>query len=193
MEVTTVRKRVTLAGAGVVATVVGVAAVFAPGIADSIPFPDLPVVVVGGLAGVFALLVGLRRRDSTIRGAELPEVEAAAEDPIPGSVFDEQLRGAAGIGVDAARNRRVGRRHLADVAIAVLAKTEGYSESEAEAALAAGTWTDDPIAASCFAEDPAPLGIRGSVIQYLNRRSRYERELVHTVDVLQAKLEEGHS
>jgi len=184
-----VRKRILLAGVGAVAVVVGVAAVFAPALAGSIPFPDLPVVVVGGLAGLFALLVGLRRRDTTIRGAALPEVEAAVEDPIPGTVFDEQLRGAAGIGVDAARNRRVGRRHLADVAIAVLTKTEDYSEAEAEAALVAGTWTDDPIAASCFAEEPESVGVRGAVIQYFDRRSQYERELVRVVDVLQTKLE----
>lgn len=183
-----VRKRVALAALGAVAIVLGVATAAAPALAGVLAVPNVPIVLVGGIAGLFAVLVALRRRDSTIRGAEPPAVEETLDYPAPGAAFDEQLRGATGIGVDAARHRRLSRERLARVAVAVLGATEGYTEEEADAALAAGTWTDDPVAASCFADESVRRGIRGAVAQYFDRRSRYERELVHAIDALQAKL-----
>lgn len=186
-----VRNRVLLAGLGAGLVVLGVATVAAPTLAGVIAIPNVPVAIVGGLAGVFGVLVGLRRRDSRVRGAEPPVVEDAVDHPTPGDAFDEQLRGAAGFGVEAARHRRVSRDHLADVAITVLTATEGCTEAEAEQALAQGTWTDDPIAAACFADTPPQPGIRGALVPYLDGRSRYERELVHAVDALQARLSGG--
>lgn len=184
------RSRTLLAFAGATAVIVGVAVAIQPALATSLSVPAIPVSVIGGVALLFAILIGLRRRDTTIRGAEPPEVESMLEYPQPGDVFDESLRTAHGLGIDAARRRREGREDLAAVAIAVLEVTEGYSEEKADRALKEGTWTDDPVAAACFASDPPSQGFRGLLSRYVDRRSRYAQEFVHAIDALQRKLDE---
>lgn len=185
------RKRLVLAAVGSIAVVLGVVTALAPSLSGALGLPNVPAIAVGGLAGFFGMLVALRRRNSRLYGAEPPDVEETADQPTPGAAFDAQLRGATGIGVQAARYRRTSREHLLDVATTVLTMTEGYTEEEARAALSTGSWTDDPIAAAAFADEPPRLGLRASVAQYLDRRSTYERELVHVIDALQDCLLEG--
>lgn len=182
--------RLFLALTGAAAVLVGVAVAIQPALATSISVPAIPVSVIGAVALLFAILIGLRRRDTTLRGAEPPEVEAMLEYLRPGEEFDESLRSAHGLGIDAARRRREGRQDLAAVAIAVLEVTEGYSAEEAERALTEGTWTDDPVAAACFASEPPSQGFRGLLTRYIDRRSRYAQEFVHVIDALQRKLDE---
>lgn len=183
------RKRAAVAALGAVAVVVGVATALAPALAGVVPVPAVPVSVVGGVAGLFALLVGLRRRTTTIQGVEPPVVEESTAFDTPGSSFDARLDAMDGIGVGAARHRREGREHLVDVAVAVLESTDGLDEAAAETALAAGTWTDDPLAAAYFADSPPRVGLRGALAGYLSRHPRRRRELAHAVAALQARLE----
>lgn len=184
------RSRALLAFAGAAAVVVGVAVAIQPALATSLSVPAIPVSVIGGIALLFAILIGLRRRDTSFRGAEPPEVESMLEYPRPGAEFDEALSGAHGLGIDAARRRREGREALAATAITVLEVTEGYSADEADRALKEGTWTDDPVAAACFASEPPSQGFRGLLTRYVDRRSRYTQEFVHAIDALQRKLDE---
>lgn len=184
------RSRTLLAFAGAVAVVVGVAVAIQPALATSLSVPAIPVSAIGGVSLLFAILIGLRRRDTDFRGAEPPEVESMLEYPRPGEAFDESLRSTHGLGVEAARRRREGREDLAAVAIAVLEVTEGYSEEEADRALKEGTWTDDPVAAACFASEPPTQGFRGLFVRYVDRRSRHAQEFVHAIDALQQKLNE---
>lgn len=182
------RSRTLLAIVGIAATGMGVAIAISPGLAATVSVPTIPISALGAISLVFAAGVALRRRDATVRGAEPSEVEKVVEHPRPGDSFDTAIRSASGIGIDAARHRREGREHLADVAIDVLVLTEGYTEAEADAALAEGTWTDDPVAAACFAAEPPSPGLGGVLSRYVDRRSQYERELVHAIDALDALL-----
>lgn len=184
------RSRALLAFAGAAAVIIGVSVAIQPALATSLSVPAIPVTVIGAVALLFAILIGLRRRDTTVRGAEPPEVESMLEYPRPGEAFDESIRSAHGLGMDAARRRRKGREDLAAVAIAVLEVTEGYSEDEADRALKEGTWTDDPVAAACFASEPPSQGFRGLLSRYVDRQSRYAQEFVHAIDALQRKLDE---
>lgn len=182
------RNRAVLAALGAIAATVGLATVVSPSLAAVLAIPELPVTVVGGIAGVFGLVVGLRRRASVVRGGEPPPVESVTEHPVPGAAFDAGVRGAGGLGVDAARSRRERREHLAAVAVDVITTVEGCSDAEAEARLADGSWTDDPIAAACFADERPELGLRGAFAQYLDGRSRYEREFAHAIEALDRRL-----
>lgn len=184
------RSRTLLALAGAAAVLVGVGVAIQPALALSLSVPSIPVSVIGGVALVFAFFIGLRRRNTSFRGAEPPTVESMLEYPRPGASFDESLRRAHGLGIDAATRRREGREDLAAVAIAVLEVTEGYSEDEADRALREGTWTDDPVAAACFASEPPAQGFRGLLSRYVDRRSRYTDEFVHAIDAMQRKLDE---
>ena len=183
------RSRPFLAVVGAAAVVVGVLVAIQPGLAGQVAIPTIPVSAIGGLALVFALLIGLRRRDTSFRDAEPPEVEAIREFPRPGTAFDESLRRTHGLGVEAARLRRESREDLAAVTIAVLEVAEGYSPEAAEHALEEGTWTDDPVAAACFAAEPPREGFRGLLSRYVDRRSRTEQEFVAVIDALQRKLD----
>ena len=184
------RSRTVLAFAGTVAVVVGVGIAIQPAFATAVAIPAIPVSAIGAVALLIAMVIGLRRRDTSFRRAEPPEVESMLEYPRPGAAFDDVIRGAHGLGIDAARRRREGREDLAAVAIAVLEVTEGYSHEAADRALQEGTWTDDPLAAACFASEPPSQGVRGLFSRYVDPRSRYEREFVHAIDALQRKLDE---
>lgn len=183
------RSRPLLAVVGAVAVVVGAGVAIQPGLAGVVAIPTIPVSAIGGLALLFALLIWLRRRDTTIRCVEPPEVEAMREFPRPGTGFDESLRRTHGLGVEAARRRRESREDLATVTITVLEVAEGYSPEAAEHALQEGTWTDDPVAAACFAAEPPSEGFRGLLSRYVDRRPQTEREFVAVIDALQRKLD----
>lgn len=183
------RSRLIVAAAGTVLAVVGAGIVLDPALAGLVSVPNIPVSVVGALSLIVAFVVALRRRDTTIRAADPEEVEDIVEHPRPGDDFDDALRGSAGIGIEAARNRRQAREHLADVTIQVLVMVEGYSEADADEALAAGTWTDDPVAAACFASEPPSQGFGDVVSQYVDRRPQYERELHSVITELQARID----
>lgn len=182
------RSRPLLAFIGAATVVVGVGIAIQPGLAGLVAIPTIPVSAIGGIALLFAFLIGMRRRDTSFRGAEPPEVETMQEYPRPGDAFDDMLRGVHGVGIEAARRRREGREDLAAVAVTVLEVTEGYSTEAANRALEEGTWTDDPVAAACFAAEPPREGFRRLLSRYVDRRTRYEQEFVHAIDALQRKL-----
>lgn len=183
------RSRVLLAAVGALAVTLGAATAAVPALAGVVAIPRVPVAVVGGIAGVFALLVGIRRRHSTVRAADPPMVEEASTHPVAGTSFDDRLRIAGRPSIEAARQRRESREHLAAVAVDVLVAVESDSEREAEAALADGTWTDDPLAAAYFTGDPPRAGVRAAIAAYLDRRSRHDRMVAHVVDALRDRLD----
>jgi hypothetical protein len=104
--------------------------------------------------------------------------EHATAGAVVGEQFDRTLRAAA----NAATNGDEGdplREDVRSLAIAVVARTEGCSESEAEAIVEAGEWTDDAVAAAYVTDSGAELSLRHRVLAWLRpsrtKRGRIER------------------
>lgn len=164
---------------GVAAVGTGAAIVLRPGLAAGTAGPSLVVLFVGAIAlveGVRAALQRLRGRRSR---AALPEIERPRRYPTPGDEVDAGLRRLSAR-PSLERDRRLAdlRRRVREAAIARLV-AEGHSEATARAALAAGTWTDDPQAAALLAD---------AVEVPLNRRLRaaFRREPAHRLRLRRA-------
>lgn len=105
------------------------------------------------LSGLVILLVGLHRyllvRGTAKQQTDVANIEERPPTPTPGASLDEQWD----------------EYRFESIAAAVVANERGCSRNEALTLLAEGTWTDDPIAASYFAEgdpgEPSPLARLG--------------------------------
>lgn len=139
----------------------GLAVVVAPDLAAGLN----PSSVLVSAIGVLALLTGLAgvraRLGTEFSRADLPDPERRVATTVPGSDADENL---ATLSARTRYRLMTGhslRRRVRAAAIDVLV-AEGYTETDAEAALAEGTWTDDPYAAAFFTGESAalPLWVR---------------------------------
>lgn len=82
------------------------------------------------------------------------------------------------------RRRETVEEEIRTVATRVVAETEDCSPGEAAAMLDAGTWTDDPRAASFLGTDAAPEPpLRTRFSDWLSGEA-YDRHVEHTVDEL---------
>ncbi|PSQ16961.1 DUF58 domain-containing protein [Halobacteriales archaeon QS_8_69_26] len=141
----------TAVGVGLFA--VGAVALLLP---DPAPFPELV-----ALAGVLALVVGVRaaRRVDRAGPVPTPDVEALPRVPVPGATFDRTLAPFLEEGQDHLLYPRRVRAALSNAAVAVLARYRGLTPATARDRVEAGEWTDDPVAAAFLAPDaavPAP-------------------------------------
>ncbi|WP_255152533.1 DUF7269 family protein [Halorarius halobius] len=139
---------------GAATALAGLAVVFVPALAVGFPVSYGLVLLVGALAFLFGLAL-VRARMATDRDtATLREVEARADQPVPGDGFDADL---AAISPrrdrenDAARAQV--RERLQAAALGVLSR-EGHPREEGLEMLDTGEWTDDPVAAAFFATEP---------------------------------------
>lgn len=186
---------------GVLIVAAGLAAIAAPAAVGWIPATLVSSAV--GLVAAFGVVAAVARRwwaspDSTDR---LPP-ETVAVSP-PGEEFDRQLR-VAGTGETPHANERkeTVRQRLHAAATQVLMR-EGHSESAARDRLAAGTWTEDPIAAALFTDaDERDRSVRELVAETRTAAGRqslralfgggsaFERRADRVVAVLAERLDE---
>jgi len=186
---------------GVLIVAAGLVAVAAPAAVGWVPATLVSSAV--GLVAAFGVVAAVARRWFT--SSDSPErlpPETVAVSP-PGDELDRQLRVAGGGETPNANERKeVVRQRLHAAATQMLVR-EGYSESVAHDRLAAGTWTDDPIAAALFtdadkrnksvrelvAETRTTAG-RQSIRTLFGGGSAFERRANRVVTVLAERLDE---
>lgn len=146
-----VRRRLALAG-GVATAALGLALAVAPGLAAGHSVDEAVVVVVGVLALLYAGLPAYRRRVAERRQTGGPEPETSATPDPPGAELDRLLAAAGSTSPRTADRRHRLRRRLFEAATDAVRRREDCDLETARRMLAEGSWTDDPIAASYFAE-----------------------------------------
>lgn len=169
--------------AGLVALTLALLALVAPGLVG-LRFGD---VLVGGV-GVLALLLSVRAVRSRLDGeraeTETPDPERPVATPAPGEAFEDALAGFVD-GRGGAYPRTRLRDGLRAAAVAVLARYGAYTEAAAEAAVAAGSWTDDDRAAAFLREGEAPTPpLRVRLGRHLRRESTLQTGIRHAVDAV---------
>ena len=173
------------ASLGILTLGTGLAAIASPGLVAFDPGRVL-VWSVGGLALVEALRVVQGRRHADLDEAETPDPELPSATPSPGEDLEDALEQFIDSRESYFRRSRL-REGLRSAAIAVLTRYDVYSEAEAEAALEAGTWTADPVAAAFLGGESAPtLPVRTRVGNWLRRESSTERGVRRAVDAITA-------
>lgn len=184
---------------GIALSLAGLAIVANPGIADAITVPDIPRVAVAVVAVLLGYVAFHSRRLTEYRDANddasrNTNLEDRFEPPRPGAEIDAELGDDATPDSSTAPSVRI-RDRLQRLTLQVLQDAEGVSESEAQAQLEAGTWTDDQTAAAFFAEDisPPPSELVGTIMGY---ESAFERKASHVVGELDrmtgTRREEGN-
>ena len=140
--------------------------------------------IVGILALVQALRVIQTRRHSELDEAVTPDPELPIATPAPGEDLETVLEGFLDTRRTLYHQNRV-RDGLRSAAAVVLIQYGAYSESDAEAALEAGTWTDDRFAAAFLGGEKAPtLPVRDRLQRWIRRASPLQRNVRHTVDAI---------
>jgi uncharacterized repeat protein (TIGR01451 family) len=173
---------------GIVTLAVGAVALVVPGV---VPLrPDRAVVtVIGVLALVQVFRIIQRRRHGAIDEARTHDPERRATVPPPGRNIDDVLRGFLKSYRTYPSSRRT-REGLAAVATTVLARFEGFTESDAAEQVNAGTWTDDGYAASFLGGVDVPdPPLRTRIRDRLRGRSATRRRVRRTVDAIVAIVE----
>lgn len=154
------RRRVALWG-GFLAAAVGLALAVQPSLlAESDP-GQWTVYLLGAIAMLYAGVPVYRRRKREHRVVAGPDPEAPAVPPPPGDEVDDMLAVAGSIDPRTADDRRRLRRRLRDAALASIRRREGCDADAAREMVEAGTWTDDPIAASYLSSGPVTISGAG--------------------------------
>lgn len=144
------------------------------------------VAIIGLVVLVQALRVLQRRRREELDEATVPDPERSIAAPPPGEEFErvlEQFLDSRGGYYHRARVRN----GLRSAAVTVLTRYQGYVEADAEAAVAAGTWTDDRYAAGFLGDETASdSSLRTRVRDLVRRESAFDRDVRRTVDAIAA-------
>jgi hypothetical protein len=144
---------------GLVAVALGVLMVIQPGLAAAIGTDYTAVTIVALLALVQGIRVARSRKATELRAAETPDVETVETVPTPGDDFDREVAELrSGPRRTLIRKRANLRESLEAAAVTAVADRENCSPEAARERIEAGTWTDDPHAASFLggAEAPSP-------------------------------------
>ncbi|GAA0652820.1 DUF7269 family protein [Salarchaeum japonicum] len=181
-------RRVALA-VGVTAVALGVAFVVAPGFASALGTNRTAVFAVGVVALLLAVRAVSARRAASRESASLPEVEGRVTFDPPGTEFSERVRAASSTRLN--RDIRELRDELRDTAVAVLSTYGDYTTAEAEDALDAGTWTDDPYAAALFARTPPSRPLYRQIRDVFAGPPTFDRRVTRAVDELAAVVEDA--
>jgi len=142
-----------------------------------------------GLLGIAAGLVVLwalaELRSSTSSATGLPDSRASGDSDrrVAGADFDSKVnRHANATSLEVSWYDRDVRHRLEELAVSVLREHTDADEESAAAALADGTWTDDPRASAYFADD-ARLPLRLRLLDWASG-SRYKRQVEAVTDEL---------
>jgi hypothetical protein len=174
---------------GVLFGVVGIAALAVPGLTAVLPTDDLAVALLGGVLVLGGLRELYRRRNTERTYAETDETERAIELPTPGEDFDERLDRLSTI-VYQANERQQLREEVGRAAVATLQRRFEYTEGEANEAIRAGTWTDDPFAASFLNGRPPAVGRAERVREFVRSGTVFQQRARRAVDEIY-RLAEG--
>lgn len=172
-----------VAAVGVAAAALGFAFLFVPGAAGYVNASNGFVAAVG----LLALLQGYRavnvRRRNDVTEFETPDPEVRPSLPTPGDDLGRNL-GVRGRRSWSSRRERIADR-LETAAIEAIERTRDCSEADARRALAEGTWTDDPVAAAFFTDDPAAeLPLTTRVRLALSMRPSFDRRARHAAHAI---------
>ena len=152
LQAPSVRDNPIRAALGLVAVLLGLAAVVGFDAVPTLPFETTLVTLLAGLALALGAIVLLRRAFATLSTAETADVEYRASVSVPGTEFDSVLRDAVhGTGGNRIKARLTVLERLRETAATIHAQTERITESDAREHIAEGTWTDDAAAAAFLA------------------------------------------
>jgi hypothetical protein len=113
-----------------------------------------------------------------------PERVTATRDELTAGALDAQIDGAVA-GDDHAL--AAVRERLADVAAAALTRHTDHTAASAEEAVAAGTWTDDPVAAAFLAGPAGPVfALPARTRRWLDPETERRRRIDRTVRAVEA-------
>jgi hypothetical protein len=143
-----------LFAAGVLAGLLGLVLVAAPGVAQGVAVSDILVYLLGVLALLLAVGRVQKRRKATRRETTLPEPEIPTGLPSPGEDIDDRIRNLRRL-TQSGRiqtERQDLDARLEELAVRVIARREDIPRQEASRQLTEGTWTEDRKAASYFSE-----------------------------------------
>ncbi|WP_254546200.1 DUF7269 family protein [Halomarina pelagica] len=142
-----------LARLGALLALAGLVVAALPRFGAGLSPPDALLLAVGAVA-VLAGVVGLRARRRTPETPPLPAPERRRSATVPGGSFDADLSSVTAfttVGSMHDRDRVYDRLYA--TAVEVLTRYDGCTPEEARTRLAAGSWTDDPLAAAFFADE----------------------------------------
>jgi hypothetical protein len=109
-----------------------------------------------------------------------------------GERFDDDLASDAADAVEGDSPDRA-RRRLQQVAVAVVAETEGCSTDRAKARVGAGDWTDDRVAAAYVAGEEASLPLSRRLLAWLRPRRTTVSRVERSVDAIEALADDPAS
>lgn len=146
-------------------------------------------ILVSGI-GVLALIQALRviqtRRHGELDEAKTPDPELPIATPSPGEDIESALMQFLDTRHSYYYRTRI-RDGLRSAAMSVLTQYEAYSKTEAEEAIANGTWTDDIYAAAFLNSEKTPTPpLRTRLRNMVRRESSLRRDIRHTVDEIAA-------
>jgi hypothetical protein len=179
-----------LAALGALAALLGLVAAVDPTLLGD-PLPAVSVGLVGAVALLAGLRIGLARYDDR-REPELPVPERRQSASVPGDGFDASLVRASRHGpVGGVHDRDELRDRLRATTIDVLTRYDGDTKEEAATRLAAGTWTEDRVAAAFFADEPAERSLTDRVRVAVTSDSAFRRRAAHVVAALDERIDRG--
>ena len=144
---------------GIAALGLGAGTVLVPGLAARLDVGaavanDYLFVVPLGLAAAVVVVGALASRG--LRGVDQatpPDPEGVPTADAPGADFDRLVGGGLRTAPATYRNRDRLRTRLREAALRSVSRAERCPRADARRRVAAGTWTDDPVAAAFLAED----------------------------------------
>lgn len=159
---------------GVAVAVAGAVVVAVPGVARYLPGSRPLVLGVAAATLVAGLALARQRRRTERDAAETGDPEFRRAYPTPGTELETDLRRIDRIGRVASSSRRRIRKRLHRAAVAAVSRREGVSRETATRRIAAGEWTDDPLAAMFLGGEDleVDLSTRERLVTLLSARSR---------------------
>ena len=168
---------------GAALAVLGLVAVFAPGLLGSLPTDRALVFVLGVLLVLGGVREINRRRTTEQLAAETPDAETITELPTPGDAFDGRFAQLTRTRYRVTERERI-REELAELTEETLVRRQGLSPAEARAAMSEGRWTDDPFAAAMFSSGAPQIGPVARVREFFGSKSAF----YHRVERVAAEL-----
>lgn len=178
-----------LAGLGVAIGMLGIGLAIAPAVGAGIDLSVIPIQFVGFAAILLAIVGYMARRRAVFSEGDPPDVESPPDLGRPGRSVDDSLQTASGVGLLGQTERRALSDRLRELAVEVIATTEGCDEATAREMLRAGTWTDDLRAVSLFGEDPPSTPMRDVLSGIISGRSQFVVQATHVIEALRERME----
>lgn len=148
------RRRTVVLWGAILAAAVGLALAVDPGLLAEPDVGEWAVALLGAVALAYALDPLYRRHRHERRVATGPEPETPPTPKTPGDGVDDLVTAAASGDPRADGRRRKLRVRLHEAAVAAVERRENCETDSAREMIESGAWTDDPVAASYFADGP---------------------------------------